>query len=163
MVKAGDRSVDVPDRVRVAWETHHERVWRAVLVWSGDNDVAQDSVAEAFAQVLRRGGDVLDVGAWVWRASFRIAGGLLAERRRHDQIPEGAIQAEAALPDDVVALGECLGRLSERDRTVVVLSLVAGWSSAEIAELTGSSPGAVRVRLHRSRSTLRKCLEETDG
>src|SRR5437870_8933778 len=58
------------------------RLWRAVLVFAGDPEVASDAVAEAFAQVLRRGRAVRSPGAWVWRAAFRIAAGELKLRGR---------------------------------------------------------------------------------
>lgn len=37
--------------------------------------------------------------------------------------------------------------------------LVAGWFSAEVAELAGSTAGTVRVRLHRARGRLRELLD----
>ena len=43
------------------------RMWRAVLLASGSREVADDAVAEAFAQALRRGEALRDPAAWVWR------------------------------------------------------------------------------------------------
>jgi len=42
----------------------------------------------------------------------------------------------------------------------VVLSLVGGWSAAEVGAIVDASPGAVRVRLHRARRRLRAALTE---
>ena len=147
-------------RVRDAWDEHHERLWRALLVWSGSREVASDACAEAFAQVLRRGEIVEDVGAWVWRSAFRIASGLLAERR-HDELGDAA--RAGADTADVVALTSALARLPDDDRTVVVLCLVGGWSAGDVAAMTGSTAGAVRVRLHRARARLRELLEVDDA
>lgn len=69
-------STGATDRVHDAWVVHHERLWRSVLGWSGDRDIASDAVAEAFAQAARRGAAIDDLGRWVWRAAFRIAAGL---------------------------------------------------------------------------------------
>ena len=161
MATAHTRDRDA-ERLRVAWEAHHARLWRAVLAWSGDPDIASDAVAEAFAQAGRRGDAVADIGRWVWRAAFRIAGGLLARRRTTvDGTAHDAADRDA-LPDDVVALLDALDRLPERDRVVVVLAYVGGWDAAAIASLTGSSAGAVRVRLHRARRRLQRELEERD-
>jgi RNA polymerase sigma-70 factor (ECF subfamily) len=151
------------ERLRVAWEDHHAALWRAVLAWSGDREVASEAVAEAFAQAARRGEAVDDVARWVWRAAFRIAGGLLARRRTViDALPDGSADPDA-LPDEVVVLVDALERLPERDRAVVVLAHVGGWDAREIAALTGSTPGAVRVRLHRARRRLQRELEERDA
>jgi len=65
-----------------------DRLWRAVLAYSGDPEVASDAVAEAFAQALRRGDAIRDLEAWLWRATFRIAAGDLADRRRRATPPD---------------------------------------------------------------------------
>jgi Sigma-70 region 2 len=57
------------DRVERAYREHAPRVWRAVLAYSSDREIANDAVAEAFAQVLRRGDDVRDPLTWVWTAA----------------------------------------------------------------------------------------------
>ncbi len=159
-----DRATGSGQRAEAAWVAHHERLWRSLLAWSGDADVASDAVAEAFAQALRRGEAIDDVAAWVWRAAFRIAGGLLADRHRHDG---GSARVDRAaltsLPDEAVSLVDALDRLPEADRLVVVLSLVGGWPASDVARLTDTSPGAVRVRLHRARTKLRHLLEDDDG
>jgi DNA-directed RNA polymerase specialized sigma24 family protein len=54
------------------------RLWRALMAFSGDREVASDAVAESFAQALGRGDDLRDPQRWVWRAAFRIAA-LLAQ------------------------------------------------------------------------------------
>ena len=64
-----------------------DRLWRAVLAFAGDPEVASDAVAEAFAQALRRGEAIRNPKRWVWRAAFRIAAGELAARRRAVEAP----------------------------------------------------------------------------
>lgn len=68
--------------IEAVYRAQHERLWRALLSYSGDPDVESDAEAEAFAQVLRRGDAVDDPAAWVWTAAFKIAGGMLQTRRR---------------------------------------------------------------------------------
>jgi len=162
MEKAMDRATGSSERAHDAWVVHHERLWRSVLAWSGDRDIAHDAVAEAFAQAIRRGDAIDDVGRWVWRAAFRIAGGLLSDRRRHDGGPLRDRAGRAALPDEAVALVDALDRLSDADRTVVALALVGGWPAADVARFTDTTAGAVRVRLHRAKAKLRHLLEDHD-
>jgi hypothetical protein len=66
------------DRVEAVYRSIHPRLWRSLLAYTRDAELASDAEAEAFAQVLRRGDAVDDVEAWVWRSAFRIASGLLA-------------------------------------------------------------------------------------
>ncbi len=84
------------DRLRPVYEEVNNRLWRAIVAWSGSTDVADEAVAEAFAQAARRGDELRDPAAWVWRAAFRIAAGDLAERRRVDTLdPEAAARRAA--------------------------------------------------------------------
>ena len=41
-----------------------DRMWRAVLAFGGDPDVASEAVAETFAQALRRGIALRDPERW---------------------------------------------------------------------------------------------------
>lgn len=148
------------DRLRSVFEAEHARLWRSVLAHTGDPEVASDSVAEAFAQAVRRGDAVRDPVAWLWRAAFRIASGQLAARRRWDERDAGSSASSDTLPDEVIALLDALSRLGETDRRVVVLSLVGGLSASEVGRVIDASAGAVRVRLHRARSRLRTALTD---
>jgi len=153
------------DSLRVAWDQHHARQWRAVLAWAGNPEVASDAVAEAYAQAARRAELIDDVGAWTWRASFRIAAGMLADRRL--TVPSGGarspeLAAPATLPDEVLAFTTALAALTDLDRQIVVLCLVGGWSAKEVGQMVGSSPGAVRVRLHRARAKVLRWMEVSD-
>jgi RNA polymerase sigma-70 factor (ECF subfamily) len=133
------------------------RLWRAVLAFAADPDVASDAVAEAFAQCLRRGEAVRDPRAWVWRAAFRIAAGELKERRAHD----GRLVEEAyEMPDAVGALVSALGELTPRQRSVLLLFHYGGYRSREIARMLGIGAPTVRVHLTRARRRVRELLEE---
>jgi RNA polymerase sigma-70 factor, ECF subfamily len=76
-----DRPGDRLEPFAAAFDRTHERLWRALLAYSGDAEVASDAAAEAYAQAIRRGSAINDIDAWVWRAAFRIARGELARRR----------------------------------------------------------------------------------
>lgn len=156
------------DRLRPVYEEINERLWRAVVAWSGSTDVADEAVSEAFAQVARRGDAVRDPAAWVWRAAFRIAAGDLAERRRVDPLePEVAVRWPAPsvpLPGDLDDLLQALQALPDQQRRGVVLMDAAGFTAAEAAALLGTSAGTVRVQALRARRRLRSLLtsqEET--
>jgi RNA polymerase sigma-70 factor, ECF subfamily len=136
-----------------------DRIWRAVLAFAGDPEVASDAVAEAFAQVLGRGEDVRDPERWVWRAAFRIASGELKERRKRPVVEAiGAYEMEE--PRDLVV---ALGALSEKQRRAVVLHDAAGYPAREVADIVGSTEAAVRVHLMRGRRRLRELLVDDDG
>ncbi len=132
------------------------RLWRSVLAYAGDPDVASDAVAEAFAQVLRRGANVDDIRAWVWTAAFRIAAGELRSR----SLSGGPLDRPEEGPDvGRVYILTALHGLSPAQRGALVLYYYAGYTTPEIARILGRSRGAVRVHLSRGRRRLRRLLE----
>jgi RNA polymerase sigma-70 factor, ECF subfamily len=135
------------------------RLWRAVFLSSGSREVADDAVAEAFAQALRRGRGVRDPVAWVWRAAFRIAAGELKERGSTGVYAEEQV---TGLAEPFVDLWRALARLPLKQRASVVLADYAGWSHREIAVALGSSVSAVGVHVHRARKRLRVLLGDAD-
>jgi RNA polymerase sigma-70 factor (ECF subfamily) len=144
------------------FRTEHERLWRAVYAFARNSDVASDAVAEAFAQCLRRGDEVRDQRAWVWRAAFAIARGSLAERARWVRLPSDRRDAAGADATGLDRVMAALAQLSEKQRAVILLRHYAGYRSREIAELLGLAPATVRVHLARGRRNLERALEELD-
>ena len=61
--------------------------------------------------------------------------------------------------DTHLILEEALSRIGEKEREIVLLSAVSGLTSAQIADITGLTPGAVRSSLSRSFKKLRTLLE----
>jgi RNA polymerase sigma-70 factor (ECF subfamily) len=134
-----------------------DRLWRAVFAFAGDRGVADDAVSEAFAQCIRRGTEVRDPRAWVWRAAFRIAAGELKERGRWESLPD---TDRAEEPSSASALLDALVQLPARQRAVLLLFHYAGYASTEIAQMLGMAAPTVRVHLTRGRRRLRRLLEE---
>jgi len=148
------------EQIERLYRERGDRIWRGLLAFAGDPEVASDAVAEAFAQVLRRGEEVRDPERWVWRAAFRIAAGELKDRRRTVETTTAIESYEMEEParDLVVALGS----LSERQRASVILHDAAGYSAREVAKIVGSTEAAVRVHLMRARRRLQELLKHDD-
>jgi RNA polymerase sigma-70 factor, ECF subfamily len=162
MDRRPDVRVDVSPRsdLERLYRDQRDRMWRAVLAYAGDPDVAADAVAEAFAQALRRGDAIRSPERWVWRTAFVIAAGELQRRRRaaSAQIEE-VYEMDGAARDLVVALA----RLPRKQRTAVVLYHAAGYPAKEIARIIGSTTPGVHVLLSRGRKRLRELLEVDDA
>ena len=148
------------DRVEAVYRSVHPRLWRSLLSYTGDAELASDAEAEAFAQVLRRGDAVDDVAAWVWRSAFRIASGLLAARSRSNGLrpAEGCDATDGSVAEFLGLLAE----LSPQQRACVALRYVGKYTSPEIGELLGTSAGTVRVQLHRAHAALRHTITEAE-
>lgn len=152
------------DRLRRTYDEVHGRLWRAVLAWSGSAHVADEAVAEAFAQALRRGGALRDPAAWVWRAAFRIAAGDLARQRRDAAVGLDGLDVASpeafCLPDEAVDLLRALQQLTPAQRQAVVLTDGAGFTAPEAAAVLGISAVNVRAHASRARRRLRSLLTD---
>jgi RNA polymerase sigma-70 factor (ECF subfamily) len=140
-----------------AYREHGDRMWRAMLAFSGDPDVASEALAEAFAQALRRGSALRDPARWIWRALFRIARGELKARRGR---PVPIRSPHVELPEPAPDLIRALRNLSDRQRAAVVLHHAADLPVREVAAALRMTPAAVRMNLTRGRRRLRELLEE---
>lgn len=147
--------------VELVWREHGARLWRSLVAYTGDPEVASDAMAEAFAQALGRGDAVRDHAAWIWRASFKIAAGELARRPR-SAVGDGAQSESAALPEPVTDLVVALRTLSPHQRAATVLHDYADLPTREVARILGCTPATVRVHLLQARRRLRSLLEDDD-
>jgi RNA polymerase sigma-70 factor (ECF subfamily) len=143
--------------VERVYREHSERLWKALLLFSRDRDVASDAVAEAFTQALARGDEIRTLPGWVWRTAFRVAAGELKARQRDAGAAE---EMSYEMTDPLSEVMEGLKRLSPKQRGAVVLHYYVGYPIVEIARIIGSTPAAVGIHLHRGRNRLRKFLEE---
>jgi len=138
---------------------------------TGDRRLGEDLLQETFVRVYRSRGEYQATGRF--RAFlFTIARRLVIDWRRRQnamwledsetletlQAPERA-EDRAEARDLAERLEAALRRLPASQREIVLLSRYAALSADEVAQITGSTPGAVRVGLHRALRRLRKLIE----
>jgi RNA polymerase sigma-70 factor (ECF subfamily) len=157
--------IERPRSVEAVYRSDGERLWRAIYAYSGDAEIADDAVAEAFAQLLRRGDGVSDPAAWAWRTAFRISAGALKARRHDDRMRVIDADGAGATRDDRYGdpdLLRALRLLPEAQRAAVILFYYADLPVAQIAGRLGSNQLAVRANLSRGRKRLRQLLGDHD-
>lgn len=158
-----------PQALGQIWRAYHAPVLRYLrgLGVEDPEDVASD-VWESVARSLRRfEGDGNDLRRWLFT---------IARRRRIDHLRrtgrslEDLVETlpEASASDDAeAATGHAdaitlLRRLPPARAEVVLLRVLGGFSVEETAEITGRSPGAVRVMAHRALAELRAQIMATE-
>jgi RNA polymerase sigma-70 factor (ECF subfamily) len=142
--------------VEAVYRQDGDRLWRALYAFAGNEDVASDAVAEAFAQALRRGSAIREVRAWVWRSAFQIAKGDLKRQSGLTRGPMPDRGVHDVHPDG--HLLDALQGLTPQQRAVIVLHYYVDCPVREIARRTGINPLAVRAHLSRGRKRLRVLL-----
>jgi RNA polymerase sigma-70 factor (ECF subfamily) len=146
-----------PGTLERAYRDHGARIQRAVVLFTGSRQIAEDAVADAFALALDRPDAVRDPVAWVWKVAFRLAARELERvKRTGGEVPELAVPENPSLVD----LTRALRRIAPKQRAAVVLHHYAGYSTREVARILGSTQGAVMVHLSEGRRRLRRLLEE---
>ena len=131
-------------------------------MWSGSSEVADEAVAETFAQLVRRGDAVEDPAAWAWRSAFRIAAAELQRRRAEVRYEVGEVSLPAVQSELVLDLMQALQHLSDQQRACVVVCDLLGYSAEEAGPLLHTSAATVRVQRMRARRRLRSLLEVND-
>lgn len=135
------------------------RLWRSILAFTGGRrDLTDDVVAEAFLRTLASGNSVRHQAGYVYRIAFRLAAQAVARASESSAIPEVAIQDDHGLTE----LFDALRSLSPSERAAVYLRYQADLPIGEIADVLGSSAGAVRVHLFRGRRKLAALLGGED-
>jgi len=136
------------------------RMVHGILLAHGPREEAEDLVQEVFVKAWSRLGDLREpaaFGAWLARMARHRATDALRGRREVEPIAD-ALPAEDSTHAEALAVMRIVHALPEAYRETLVLRLVEGLSGPEIAELTGLSPGSVRVNLHRGVALLRERL-----
>jgi RNA polymerase sigma-70 factor (sigma-E family) len=127
---------------------------------TGNVAVAEELASEALTRALIRWPSIKDDDrrtGWIVRVTTNLAIDVM--RRRPPPLPPARSSPDAG--DTVVlraALVAALGRLSDRQRRVVVLRYLVDLPEAEVASVLGMSAGTVRSTLSRATDRLRALL-----
>ena len=119
-------------------------------------DVAAEAMSRAYAQWDRIGLQPYR-DAWVVRVTSNLA--LNVARRRPPPLPHRIVLSEEDAAIDHLLLLDALGHVSARQREVLVLRHLAGYSEPEIAGRLGVGLGTVKTHLRRGREAMATWLE----
>jgi RNA polymerase sigma-70 factor (ECF subfamily) len=154
---------------------YQDMLFALVVRMVPDRDQASDAVQEAFFSAYRnmgsfRGGSVK---SWLSRIAINAAMDTQRLRKRRPSEPYPELEDDTWQPpadasaDPVTTsltaerhrvLNAALAKITDDQRTAIVLYDVEGYDYAEIAGMTGVSVGTVKSRIHRGRLALRGLL-----
>ena len=168
--------VDVVGRLRAgdpaSWETLYRRMYPSMIAYArrrlASAEEAQDAVAEALTRTVAGLDRLADAGArpesWLFGVLRHVVMDHQRRTYRRRDLPsrreiEGPDPLEAVVVDEEQrAVRSAFTKLSERDRELLELRVVAGFSADEVAELLDMQPGAVRTAQSRALDRLRSLL-----
>jgi RNA polymerase sigma-70 factor (ECF subfamily) len=130
-----------------------------------DRFTAEELVQETFARAWKNWDSLADLGAvksWLITI-LRNERARLYERKRldiSDDDPQDLELPSHERPGDHLELEQLVGELPPAYREPLVLQVLGGYDCREIAEMLGTTEGAVMTRLTRARQALRAHLSE---
>jgi RNA polymerase sigma factor (sigma-70 family) len=140
---------------------------RTVLVSVGNQDAAQELVAEAFARACASWRTVSKhpvPAAWVVRTALNANISRWRRRRREVSVPDPGMLADLPAGDGTAGslvdpqIMAALMRLPARQRQVVALRLVLDLDTSQTAEVLGITPNTVMAHMARALAALRSDL-----
>jgi RNA polymerase sigma-70 factor, ECF subfamily len=165
--KSGDR-----EAFALLFEQYKNLVYKTAYLMLGEATEAEDALQEIFVQVYKSLSG-FDPGkakftTWLYRVTFNYC---LNHRRKkrpltlplEDMSP--ALRSEfpgAELAEEEV-LQQAIGKLTDRQRAVVILRYFWDLPYAEIAQILDVPLGTVKSRIDLALKTLRKVLEEGES
>jgi RNA polymerase sigma-70 factor (ECF subfamily) len=151
---------DVSTDVETIFRQVEPSLGRFLAQFVRDSQLAEDLLQDTFHDALRHGSGLAGAAnpkAWLFGMARNRALAALRRRRRFDAALHRLTLRRGPSRDDaaVVALHDLLNRtLAAEDRSLVLLRYLHDFEAAELAEMTGLAPDAVRQRLARARKRL---------
>lgn len=141
-------------------------LYRFAVFQTGSPTRAEDAVSEAVLRAFQKIRNLEKAQAFrSWM--FSILLNCCREQLREKQAQLRTVSPEDAnAPQDAVdlsenaALKQAMAQLEAEERELFLLSVLFGYTSKELAEMTNSKPGTVRSRLFRTKEKLQALLKE---
>ena len=141
-----------------AVEKYGDMLYRISLLILKNTADAEDAVQETFIKYFTKAPEFTDADhekAWLITVATNRCRDMLRYRSRHETESEEVLNTYAVEKSDSGIL-EALMELSDKYRIIMILFYVEQYKIDEIADITGVSVSAVKMRLSRGR----KLLEE---
>lgn len=162
MAKSGDK-----DAFALLYNRYKDRLYRYAFYRLGNSDDAEDAVSECVLSAYSQISNLKNpeaFTAWMFRILYCSCNEIIkhqVDRRNEDDIDD--LSNNLTTSNDAVTekteLAQALNILTNEEREIVLLSVVAGFNSKEIAKTCDLTAGAVRSKLSRSLKKMREFLE----
>lgn len=140
---------------------HYPGLVRRLTAVLHDADAAADVAQEAYLRAYRAWDrfDGTDARAWLHTIGLRLAFNEQRRRRRWGWFRSRGTPTTALRPADV-DLHQALRGLRPEHRAALLLSVVDGYTQAEVAAMLDVAPGTVASWVSRSKAHLREALTD---
>ncbi|MEN8222886.1 MAG: sigma-70 family RNA polymerase sigma factor [Acidobacteriota bacterium] len=132
----------------------------------GDSALANDIFQESFCRLFRSspaGLNEYQLKAWLYKTAYRLI--VDEKRRKRGDVLDGDMIMDESLsgsPQDLpIDMAEIFGQLKEKERTLLWMAHVEGYTHREISQIAGISEKSVKVVLFRLRKKFAGILKKS--
>ena len=143
-------------------DEYSDRVYRFILKSIGNTERAKDIVQDSYEKLWRNISllEYKKVKAWLFSTSYNTMIDIIRKEKRMvltDDIfeSESTIEGYSDLNE---VLHNCLEKLPENWRSVLLLRDYEGYSYLEISKITGQTDAQVKTNIYRGRMAMRKMI-----
>ena len=157
MCAQSSRPVDWVEGILLRYK---DKVFRTALAIMGSYADAEDVSQEVFLKLYEKQPDFESTeheAAWLVRVTVNLCKNQLRSFWRKNTLP--LLETHPAQDEEQHGLTEIVYSLPPKYRTVIHLYYYEGYSTKEIAEITGQKESTVRSHMRRARHTLKDYLE----
>ncbi len=146
------------------YSEHRDRLFAYLMRSTGDYHLSSDILQESFTRYLEKYGDAGQNPALLYAiARNAVVDGHRKQRRDTPLFDEPELshsnpETHLLVREDYRRVLAAMQELAAEERDVLALVVSSGLSYREIADITGTSEGNVKVRVHRGRVKLRKMM-----
>jgi RNA polymerase sigma factor (sigma-70 family) len=145
-----------------------DNVYRFILKNLKNDEDAKDVVQSSFEKmwINKEGVEYLKCKSFLFTVAYNTMIDHIRKNKRFvlkDNFGETVLGSNNQQQNTKRILQEALGKLNERDRSLVMLKDYEGYNYAEIGEITNLNESQVKVYLHRARLQLREYLVKVEN
>lgn len=151
--------------IREAVIKYSDTLYKVCIVILCNEHDAQDAIQDTFCRYLEKRPEFRDEEhekAWLIRVATNICRDMIRFRIRHPKVSIDEVENSLAAPEQRETLRELL-ELPVKQKTVIYLHYVEGYRIREIADILGTTEGAVKMRLKRGKEQMRTMWKEAYG
>lgn len=144
-------------QIQLWYEQYKTGIYRYILSMTRDPALAEDVLQDTFVKLLT-GGIPFREGkeqAWLYKTARNRCLDILKHQKNQPRLPQPSPE------EPRWEFVELLSPLADRDRELVALKILGGFTHREIASITGTTVHAAKKRYERAIQKLREEMEVT--
>ena len=145
------------DMMKILFERYHTRIFAFVFKMTQDREISQDRTQDVFYKAIkyRTSYKKGKFSSWIYTIARNVFSDHYQKQKNKDgRLDDQKYKIEEAdhieRQETSEQLNRALNQLSQSDKELVVMNRYQGIKYLEIAEIVGSTEGAVKTKVHRA-------------